>query len=292
MPSGPDRGPPHPSVSRSTSRAIAPSARATLTVGSRPVEGLMAGSEESVRRGLRARLTGPLVQSWVVDANDGIIATAGLLEGFAGAGADDQLLITAALAATITGALPSVARSGPRPRPSATPSSPPSRTSSSCWPPTRTLSWPSSIEHYVGRGLTPELAQRGRRAAARGRPADGPAPDRVRHRRDPAGTRTVPDRPLRRHLLRRRLQHPAADHLRGPDLRSTPIAVLIAVVVSLIDHLDHRRPLRPTCRLRRTIIADPDRRAGHVGASAIVAGLALLPASRLIRSALRVDLAP
>lgn len=54
---------------------------------------------------LRGRLTGQTVQSWVVDANDGIIATAGLLEGFAGAGADDSLLITAALAATIAGAL-------------------------------------------------------------------------------------------------------------------------------------------------------------------------------------------
>ena len=46
----------------------------------------MAGSEDPVRRGLRARLTGPTIQGWVVDANDGIIATAGLLEGFAGAG--------------------------------------------------------------------------------------------------------------------------------------------------------------------------------------------------------------
>lgn len=54
---------------------------------------------------LRARVTGQVVQGWVVDANDGIIATAGLLEGFAGAGADDSLLITAALAATIAGAL-------------------------------------------------------------------------------------------------------------------------------------------------------------------------------------------
>ena len=54
---------------------------------------------------LRGRLTGHTVQSWVVDANDGIIATAGLLEGFAGAGADDSLLVTAAMAATIAGAL-------------------------------------------------------------------------------------------------------------------------------------------------------------------------------------------
>ena len=61
--------------------------------------------EGSVWRRLRRQLTGQRVQAWVVDANDGIIATAGLLEGFAGAGADDLLLITAASAATIAGAL-------------------------------------------------------------------------------------------------------------------------------------------------------------------------------------------
>jgi vacuolar iron transporter family protein len=56
----------------------------------------MAMSLASVWRRLRV---------WVVDANDGIIATAGLLQGFAGAGADNLLLITAATAATIAGAL-------------------------------------------------------------------------------------------------------------------------------------------------------------------------------------------
>ena len=65
----------------------------------------MADSTASRWQRLRGRLTGATVQSWVVDANDGIIATAGLLEGFAGAGADDELLILAALAATIAGAL-------------------------------------------------------------------------------------------------------------------------------------------------------------------------------------------
>lgn len=44
-------------------------------------------------------------RQWAVDANDGIIATAGLLEGFAGAGADDPLLITAATAMIIAGSL-------------------------------------------------------------------------------------------------------------------------------------------------------------------------------------------
>ncbi|MFT4215479.1 MAG: VIT1/CCC1 transporter family protein, partial [Microbacterium sp.] len=39
------------------------------------------------------------------DANDGIIATASLLQGFAGAGAGDRLLLLAATAATIAGGL-------------------------------------------------------------------------------------------------------------------------------------------------------------------------------------------
>lgn len=55
---------------------------------------------------LRTRLTDAAsLRTWTIDANDGIIATAGLLEGFAGAGADDALLIMAATAATIAGAL-------------------------------------------------------------------------------------------------------------------------------------------------------------------------------------------
>ncbi len=44
-------------------------------------------------------------RQWVVDANDGIVATAGLLEGFAGAGANDQVLITAATAMIVAGSL-------------------------------------------------------------------------------------------------------------------------------------------------------------------------------------------
>jgi VIT1/CCC1 family predicted Fe2+/Mn2+ transporter len=51
---------------------------------------------------LRAHLA---PREWVVDANDGIIATAGLLEGFAGAGADDRLLLTAATSMIVAGAL-------------------------------------------------------------------------------------------------------------------------------------------------------------------------------------------
>jgi vacuolar iron transporter family protein len=41
----------------------------------------------------------------VIDANDGIVATAGLLEGFAGAGAADSVLVLAASAATVAGSL-------------------------------------------------------------------------------------------------------------------------------------------------------------------------------------------
>ncbi len=45
------------------------------------------------------------LRSWTQVANDGIIATAGILEGFAGAGASNRTLITAATTATIAGML-------------------------------------------------------------------------------------------------------------------------------------------------------------------------------------------
>jgi VIT1/CCC1 family predicted Fe2+/Mn2+ transporter len=45
------------------------------------------------------------LRRWTVVANDGIIATAGILEGFSGAGASDRTLITAATVATIVGML-------------------------------------------------------------------------------------------------------------------------------------------------------------------------------------------
>ena len=45
------------------------------------------------------------LRSWTQVANDGIIATAGILEGFSGAGASDRTLITAATTATIVGVL-------------------------------------------------------------------------------------------------------------------------------------------------------------------------------------------
>jgi len=44
-------------------------------------------------------------RQWAVDANDGVIATAGLLEGFAGAGANDRTLILAAVVMVVVGSL-------------------------------------------------------------------------------------------------------------------------------------------------------------------------------------------
>lgn len=43
--------------------------------------------------------------NWAIDANDGIIATAGLLQGFAGAGAGDRLLLFTSIAAMLAGGL-------------------------------------------------------------------------------------------------------------------------------------------------------------------------------------------
>ncbi|WP_168209168.1 VIT1/CCC1 transporter family protein [Agromyces intestinalis] len=48
---------------------------------------------------------GAIAREHVVDANDGIIATAGVLEGFAGAGAGEATLLVGAVAATVAGAL-------------------------------------------------------------------------------------------------------------------------------------------------------------------------------------------
>src|SRR5262245_26783551 len=55
---------------------------------------------------VRAAVTDPnSLRSWSVVANDGIIATAGILEGFAGAGASHATMVTAATSATIAGML-------------------------------------------------------------------------------------------------------------------------------------------------------------------------------------------
>ncbi len=57
-------------------------------------------------RGLRAILTDEAqLRAWTAVANDGVIATAGILEGFSGAGATDEVLLIAATVATITGML-------------------------------------------------------------------------------------------------------------------------------------------------------------------------------------------
>lgn len=67
----------------------------------------MTGAEGTATRpGLWARLTARIREaSWAIDANDGIIATAGVLQGFAGAGAGDRLLMFAATAAALAGGL-------------------------------------------------------------------------------------------------------------------------------------------------------------------------------------------
>jgi VIT1/CCC1 family predicted Fe2+/Mn2+ transporter len=64
-----------------------------------------AGAPSAWQR-LRASFPRPQsFRSWTIDANDGIIGTSGILEGFAGAGASHSVLVTAASAATIAGAL-------------------------------------------------------------------------------------------------------------------------------------------------------------------------------------------
>lgn len=62
-------------------------------------------------------------REWAVEANDGIIATAGLLQGFAGAGASTRVLLFTATAATSPAGSAPAAPTGPRRRPSATRSS-------------------------------------------------------------------------------------------------------------------------------------------------------------------------
>jgi len=55
---------------------------------------------------LRAAVSDPgSLRLWTAVANDGIIATAGLLEGFAGSGASDRSLIVVAIVATVSGML-------------------------------------------------------------------------------------------------------------------------------------------------------------------------------------------
>ena len=69
-------------------------------------------TDAAVRRGPLGRIREVLsdaesLRSWTAVANDAIIATAGILEGFAGAGADDHALVVAATVATVAGMLAS-----------------------------------------------------------------------------------------------------------------------------------------------------------------------------------------
>ncbi len=65
----------------------------------------MTGTQEEPARRPAWYADARILRAFVVDANDGIVATAGLLEGFAGAGASDSTLLLAASAATIAGSL-------------------------------------------------------------------------------------------------------------------------------------------------------------------------------------------
>jgi VIT1/CCC1 family predicted Fe2+/Mn2+ transporter len=65
---------------------------------------------DGVRPGLLAQLRAAVadpdsLRSWSLVANDAIIVTAGILEGFAGAGASHATLVTAATSATVAGML-------------------------------------------------------------------------------------------------------------------------------------------------------------------------------------------
>lgn len=46
-----------------------------------------------------------LVRKWVLNANDGIISTTGIIQGFAGAGAHENMVLFAAMALMVTGGL-------------------------------------------------------------------------------------------------------------------------------------------------------------------------------------------
>lgn len=46
-----------------------------------------------------------IVRKWVLDANDGIISTTGIMQGFAGAGASEETVLFAAVAVMVTGGL-------------------------------------------------------------------------------------------------------------------------------------------------------------------------------------------
>jgi len=75
-------------------------------VTTEPADLASAALHRDLRASIQAVLTdGASLRSWTLVANDGIIATAGILEGFAGAGATDRALLIAATVATIAGML-------------------------------------------------------------------------------------------------------------------------------------------------------------------------------------------
>jgi VIT1/CCC1 family predicted Fe2+/Mn2+ transporter len=75
-------------------------------VTTKPAASQSATRHRETRRSIREMLTDEAsLRSWTAVANDGIIATAGILEGFAGAGATDRALLIAPTVATIAGLL-------------------------------------------------------------------------------------------------------------------------------------------------------------------------------------------
>jgi len=75
-------------------------------VTTEPADLASAAPRRRTRTSIQAVLTDDAsLRSWTAVANDGIIATAGILEGFAGAGATDRALLIAATVATIAGTL-------------------------------------------------------------------------------------------------------------------------------------------------------------------------------------------
>ena len=136
-----------------------------------------------------------------VDANDGIIATAGIVEGFSGAGATLVTLIIAAVSAMIAGTIALAGAkyaeaAGDRDAELAVMEE--ERRQLALSPQEE---FAELVEHYRGRGLSAELAEQvAGRADGRGCPRS-PSSSRARAvgvRGDPAGSGGAPRRPLLR----------------------------------------------------------------------------------------------
>lgn len=120
-------------------------------------------STASVRAGvrrLRTAVSDPeSLRLWRVVANDGIIATAGILEGFAGAGAGDRALVIAATAATIAGMLAAggsewIEAADEREAELTTAEEEAAELARD-----PEAEWAELVAHYVARGLTPDVAR-------------------------------------------------------------------------------------------------------------------------------------